>query len=116
MNGKPILLTCPRTVNPNQEGLCHAILTDEGIAKLESTDVSPDDLIAGIDYEVGTGDGETWLAYPKNASTENFRNTWIIRRRDRPVVPCFGGCPVPCRGSCHETNRTAQIVMASFRA
>ena len=110
-----VLLTFPRSLNQNQKGCCHARLTDVGIGKLESHDVAPEDLVPGIDYEVGVGDGETWLAYPDVESIAHFRHTWIIRRRNRPVIPCFGGCPLPRHGSIDDADKTALIVMTYFR-
>ena len=76
MNWETTLLTYPRTVNPNQESLCHAILTHEGVVRLDSVDVSPDDLIAGIDYEVGTGDS----VKKRTKQKTNISSLYLITR------------------------------------
>ena len=41
------------------KNLCHAILIHESAVALEIVDVSPDDLIISIGYEIGTIDSET---------------------------------------------------------
>lgn len=91
------------------------MLTDSGISKLERQDVASADLVAGVDCEVGAGDGETCFAYLDVASTTHFRHTWITVRRARAVVHCFGGCSLPRHGSREDIEKTASIAMAYFR-
>ena len=110
---KPVMLTYPQSLTSNEEDDCHAALTSEGEAKLAAAQEAGDavDLIPGTDYEVKEGDGSTWVSFPDVASTKHFRHVWILQRRKRPVVPCFGaGAPVPSQQA-KSSERNCRIIM-----
>ena len=52
-----------------------------------------------------------WLAFPDIPSTQSFRHTWIIVKRNRPVAPLFLGFPVPMKRD-DSTERSALLTMA----
>lgn len=53
------------------------------------------------------------IPYPEGAVNENFRHTWIIKKRNRPVAPTFVGSPVPMKRD-DSANRSAMLTMAYF--
>ena len=70
--------------------------------------------IAGEDYELDPTKlrgKDYYFPYPDNpslfhgkvpASYTKFRHTWILRRRERPVVPCSEATPMPSRRKSKE--------------
>ena len=107
------MLTYPQSLTSNEGDAYHAGLTPVGEAKLAAAQETGDavDLIPGTDYEVKEGDGSTWVSFPDVASTEHFRHVWILQRRKRPVVPCFGaGAPVPSQQA-KSSERNCRIIM-----
>ena len=73
-----------------------------------------DDLIPAIDYVVRAAtEDDNWLPYPDVPSTQHFRHTWVLVRRQQPVAPCFNGYPIP-RHRPGEGERAAAITMIRF--
>ena len=49
---------------------------------------------------------------PQTPQTKRFRHQWVLRRRDRPVVPCPEHTPLPRRGmSSEERARICSVYM-----
>ena len=71
------------------------------------------DLLPGIDYVVKAEGGVDWVAFDDVGGTKDIRNTWILRRRRRPVAPTFWGSPLPRRGR-STADRNACIIMTYF--
>ena len=109
MYWEPTLANYPISLDDMEEDEFHARLTASGIEKVVANNI---DLKAGLDYEVKEG-GLDWIPFPKHASTKHFRNTWVLVRRKRPVVPTFFGAPVP-RHAAGEHQRAAAIVISYF--
>ena len=110
------MLTYPQSLTSNEGDSCHAALAREGEVKLEAAEEAgyDVDLIPGTDYKVKEGDGLTWVCFPDVASKQHFRHVWILQRRKRPVVPCFGaGAPVPSQQA-KSSERNCRIIMTHF--
>ena len=72
------------------------------------------DMYPGVDYVVRVpGKQENWLPYPDVHSTQHFRHTWVLVRRNRPVAPSLNGSPIP-RHRPGEGERAAEITMTYF--
>ena len=113
---KAILVLYPLTIDDADNPKHHVELTDCGRAKLTAQQRGQDaeELIPGIDYVVKDDGGANWLAFPGGPSTDNFRHTWVLKRRRRPRAPSMNGAPIP-RHRQGETNRAAMIIMAYFK-
>lgn len=84
-----------------------SVLTGEGRRKMNLSKGTKVDLEIGIDYMVNmkvvrncpflyTYPEGVQLGSPKlNERYEHFRKSWLLIRRQRPVVPCPTNCPMP---------------------
>ena len=45
------------------------------------------DLQPGVDYVVRDDGGPGWLPFPDVPSAHQFRHTWVLVRRRRPITP-----------------------------
>ena len=74
----------------------HVELTEEGRRRLEASP-GAGNLIAGRDYVINEHPpvGAGWLPFVDVDQTRRWRHSWMMRLRQRPVVPGFGNSPMP---------------------
>lgn len=109
------LLRYPTSMQDVMDPSCHVHVLESGLHKLRAKTASGElDLIAGEDYTVKDGTGEAWIPFPDVAATLRFPHTWIMVPLRRPVVPVFGGCPMP-EHRAGNTERNARIILSYFR-
>ena len=68
---------------------------------------------AGKDYKIKEEGGDSWLPFPDLPEFAKIRQTWILVRNERPLVPSFRHAPMPDRRSGNK-DRNARIVMTYF--
>ena len=91
-------------------------LTASGEQKLKAmAEDETVDLIPGRDYMVISEPSEEagWLSFANHVRTESWRHSWIMRFRQRPIVPVFAGSPLP-KGSAGQDERNSMLLMAYF--
>ena len=105
MQWEPVMASYPRTALEDQKLQHHASLTVEGVALANSKSIPVDEkrFEAGIHYIIRESADGGWLTYPETCP--DLRHGWILRRRHRPVVPAFVGCPVPRKGALEDNAR-----------
>ena len=54
-----------------------------------------------------------WLSFPDIPSTQHFRHTWIIEKRNRPVAPLFIGFPTPMKRD-DSSEQSALLTLSDF--
>ena len=111
LDWEPHLLKYPRNEKENGCVMSHAMLTAAGKAKLAAND--NESLLPGVDYVVKECGGRDWVALDDVPAMSTFRHEWILKRRRRPRVPQFKGCPLP-KHSAGSGERNAQITMTYF--
>jgi hypothetical protein len=70
----------------------------------------------GLHYEVNDqvlSKQLDYIAFPQTEATSRYRNFWIMRRRQRPVVPCPEHTPLPKRGM--KPEEKARILSTYLR-
>ena len=70
-------------------------------------------LVGGTDYEVKEEGGTSWIPFPKLPELEKIRQTWVLVRNERPLVPSFHKAPMPDRKN-QDRERNAMLVMTYF--
>ena len=114
MQWEPGLASHPLPMmNESQDEKHHVNMTPEGKARLRAKATGHVlELVPGADYVVRKG-GTVWFAFPDVPSTQHFRRTWVIERRQRPRTSSFPSKPLP-KHRLGEESRSATIVMAYF--
>ena len=97
----------------------HATLTESGLKKIQKARRNGDEaphMLPGRDYKVKdeAPPGQGWIPFEHNEFTDEYRNTWVLKRRVRPVDPTFLHCPMPRQGE-GEEERNASIIMTYFK-
>ena len=115
---KPVRYPTTLESNEEKENDLHALLTDLGrrrIADAKQTREIPD-LVAGKDYKIKNipPPNADWYPFADTLFTADYRHSWVLVRRKRPMDPTFLHCPMPRRGE-GERERNAALIMTYFR-
>ena len=73
-------------------------------------------MLPGRDYKVKdeAPPEQGWIPFESNEFTNEYRHTWVLKRRVRPHDPTFLHCPMPRQGE-GEEERNASIIMTYFK-